>query len=62
MNEQPDKETPRLRSGRVPNAGASVLLEFGAQLKGYGSSLVPQPGNSLKPILLEFYGSFISQA
>ena len=47
------KATARWRDtqGKIPNKGASVLLEFGAQLRGYGSSLVPQPGNSLKPIL-----------
>ena len=51
------KATARWRDtqGKIPNTGASVLLEFGAQLRGYGSSLVPQPGNSLKPILLGFY-------
>ena len=30
MNEQPDEEIPRVRFGRVPNAGASVPVEFGA--------------------------------
>lgn len=30
MKEPPDGEVPRLKFGRVPNAGASVPVEFGA--------------------------------
>ena len=57
MDEQPDEELHRARYKRVPSVGASVSVELGhiTLLDG----CVPQPGSSLNPILLGFYGSFL---
>ena len=42
MNQQPDEDT----HSRVPDKGASVLVEFGAWQVAQGSVLVHQPGSS----------------
>lgn len=52
IDEQPDEEVYRVRSGRVPSAGSSVLMELGCvTLLVHGSSPAQKPPN---PIQLGF--------
>ena len=60
-DEQPDKEIPRVSSGRVLDAGASVPVELGC-ITSLVQGCVHQPGSSLNPLLLGFYGGFITWA
>ena len=54
MNEQPDEEIHRVRSGRVLRAGASVPVEL-------GSMWICSPcGSFLSLIQLGFYGGFLT--
>lgn len=57
INEHPDEEVHRARSGRILTTGASVPTELGAL--PFQCGCVCRPGSSLNPGLLEFYGGFL---
>ena len=57
MCEQPDEELHRLKSRKVPSAGASVPMELGCMTL-LSCRCVDQPRNSLNPILLGFLWRF----
>ena len=61
IDEEPDEEIYKTRSGRVPSTGASVPVKLGCialLVLGY----VHQPGSSLNTILLGFFGGLLIQA
>lgn len=59
VHEESDKGRHRMRSGKVPKAGTSVLVELECvTLLTY--RCVYQPRGSLNPIFWEFYGGFIT--
>ena len=58
-DEQPDEKTDRARSGRVLSTGASVSMEL-ACLTLPICRCVDPPGSSLNPMLLGFYGGFLT--
>ena len=58
-DEQPDEEIHRVRSGRVPSAGASVPVELGC-ITLLVCGCVHPPGSFRKSMLLGFYGGFLT--
>ena len=53
-DKQPDEEIHRVRSGRVPSAGASVPMELGCVTLPVHGCVHP-PGSSRNPVLLGFF-------
>ena len=59
--EPPDEEIARVRSGRVPSTGTSVLEELGC-VQPPSTGMRSQPGTFQTPHRRDFEGCFITQA